>query len=73
MNSDELWEMVQSFSQHADRLKNLLESERAKNQELDIENSGWLAVYQRLQSENVALKAEISRLESQILGRQTES
>ena len=70
---EELWEMVQTFSQHAARLKGLLEAEREKNTALNSENSGWLAVYQRLQSEIAGLKAELSRLESRIREQQGES
>ena len=61
---DELEGMVSTYAQHANDLLRLLGAERARNKELNIENSGWLDVYRRLQSENAVLKAEISRLQS---------
>jgi hypothetical protein len=71
--TEELWEMVRMFSQHADDLKALLEVERHKSTELNTENAGWLDVYQKLQFQIVGLKAEISRLESRIQGYQCAS
>jgi hypothetical protein len=71
--SEELWEMVNVFSRHADELKDLLSAEREKNNTLDTENSGWLAVYQGLQSRIVELEAEISRLRSWTEVRQGKS
>lgn len=65
-SSEELWEMVKTFSQHADILKKTLETERAKNKDLNAENSGWLVVYQMLQSQVGVLEAEILRLRSWI-------
>ena len=47
---EELWDMVQVFSQHADNLKTLLVAERAKNKDLNIENSGWLETYRTSRS-----------------------
>lgn len=68
--AEELWEMVKTFSQHADNLIRLLEAERQKSEELDTENAGSLKIYRSLQSEIVALKAEKSRLESWIRAHQ---
>jgi len=65
-SQEELLDMVNTFSQHADNLLKLLEVERHQNKELNTENAGWLDVYQRLQSENAALKVEKLRLESRI-------
>jgi hypothetical protein len=70
---EELLEMVQTFGQHAGDLKELLRAEQAKNKELNTENAGWLTVYQRLQSENAALRAELSRHQSPIRGQQGDS
>jgi hypothetical protein len=61
----ELSGMVQVFGRHIDTLKDLLAAERERNKALDVENSGWLAVYQRLLSQIGALEAELSRLRSQ--------
>lgn len=71
--AEELWKMVQVFSQHADDLKTSLEAERRKYKELGTENAGWLGVYQKLQSQIVGLKDEISRLESRIQDYQRSS
>ena len=65
--------MVQVFSQHADDLKTSFETERRKYNELDTENAGWLGVYQKLESQIVDLKDEISRLESRIQDYQRSS
>jgi hypothetical protein len=70
---DELWEMVQAFSRHADDLKAHLAAERETNKALNAENSGWLAVYQQLLSQIAALEAEISRLRLLIEARQGKS
>ena len=71
--AEELLEMVETLTQHADSLIKLLEVERQKNAELNTENAGWLKIFQRLQSEIAGLKAEISRLESHIRAYQGES
>ncbi len=68
--TEDLWEMVKTLSQHVEDLKELLVTERARNESLDAENSGWLVVYQKLESQTVGLKAEISRLESWIQDQQ---
>ena len=60
----ELEMMVDTFYENARELQQLLAAEKHKNKELNIENSDWLKIYRRLQSENAALKAEISRLQS---------
>jgi hypothetical protein len=63
---EELEEQIELYEQYANKLKELLAIEQVKSRELDTENSGWLAVYRRIQSENAGLKAEISRLESRL-------
>lgn len=63
---EELWDIIRALDQ---RVTNL-EERRALDQEnigaLNTENSGWLKIYQRQQSEIDELKASISRLESRI-------
>jgi len=67
---EELWEMAKTFSQHAKNLEALLAAEQEKNRELNTENAGWIVVYQKLESEIVALRAELARLESHAHNRQ---
>jgi hypothetical protein len=62
---DELSRMVEVFSRHIDRLKEVLAAEQERNKALDAENSGWLIVYQTLLSQIGVLEAELSRFRSE--------
>jgi hypothetical protein len=68
--TEELWKMVQVFSQHPDEMKKLLETEREKNKALNAENSGCLGVCQKLQSRTGVLEAELLRLRSWVQDHQ---
>jgi predicted nucleic acid-binding Zn-ribbon protein len=70
---EELLKMLTTFSEHISDLEQEIAVEREKNVMLNTENSGWLKIYQRLLSEIGALKSDISRLQSQIQGSQSES
>jgi len=70
---EELSRMVDVFSRHVDYLKELLAAEQERNKALDVENSGWLVVYQTLLSQIGVLEAELSRFRSQTEDRQGKS
>lgn len=66
-SEDELWELVKFFSERGDELEKKLQ---AAHEAHYLEGSGWLRLYQTLQAQLVALKAEISRLQSERSERQ---
>lgn len=59
---EELWDMVEEFSRHATDLEKKL---RASREAHHLGGTGWIRLYQTLQTQNVALKAEIMRLRSE--------
>ena len=73
LSDAELREMVNTFSQHADHLKKLLEVELQRNKELNSENAGWLDTYQKLSIAIAGLKTEQARFESYIQQLQSEN
>lgn len=61
-SEDELWELVKVFSEQADELEKKLQVSREAHH---LEGTGWIRLYQTLQTQNLALKAEIVRLRSE--------
>jgi hypothetical protein len=66
-SEDELWGLVKVFSERADELEKKLQASREAHH---LEGTGWIRLYQTLQTQNATLKAEIARLRSEHPERQ---